>query len=308
MRISTLQEQSSMVSSLQQATSQTLEEWNRVASGKKLNQPSDDPLTAVQIMEVNRRMTTTDIFLENIYALNSLLEHEDILLKDCVSRVGETRDIILQANNASLDNQSLQALGLEVTHIIDSLVSVLNTRDADGNYLFGGYKTFLSPVVFDTNGLPQINNNDSNRRQVMVTETASVEATDTAHSLCFAIPDSAGGTFNFLDVLIDLKNVLQSPPAHLSAPLIEGLKKVDLAADSFNGFQTDLGSRMKMLDNTAEGHQQYKLFCQKLVSDLADLDYASAVSRLNQSSAAMDAARKSLTTVSGLSLFHYINP
>ena len=297
-----------MLASLQQATSQSLDDWNRVASGKKLNQPSDDPLSAVQILEVNRRITTTDVFLENIHALNNLLEYEDILLKDCIARVGDTRDIILQANNASLDKQGLEALGQEVSHILDGFVSVLNTKDADGNYLFGGYKTFLAPVKVDNSGIPLINNDDSNQRQVMVTESTSVAATDTAHALCFAIPDGTGGSFNFLDTLVALKTALQNPSDGLTTLLQGKLAFVDQAADSFNGFQTDLGSKMKMLDGTSEGHRQYRLFCQKLLGDLGDVDYAATVSRLNQSSASIEAARKSLTVVSGLSLFQHIHP
>lgn len=297
-----------MLASLQQATSQSLDDWNRVSSGKKLNQPSDDPLAAVQILEVNRRITTTDVFLENIYTLNNQLEYEDILLKDCIERIGEARDIILQANNAALDKQGLEALGREVSHILDAFVSVLNTRDADGNYLFGGYRTFMAPVEMDAKGDPVINNDDSHQRQVMVTESASVEAIDTAHALCFAISDGAGGSFNFLDTLVALKTALQNPSDDLTTELQDKLKLVDRAADSLNGFQTDVGSRMKMLDSTAESHRQYKLFCQKLLGDLGDVNYAAAVSRLNQSSASIEAARKSLTLVSGLSLFQHIHP
>ena len=306
MRISTMQEQTSMLSSLQQATLQSVEDWNRVASGKKLNQPSDDPLTAVQILEVDRRIATTEIYLQNITTLSSLLDHEDILLKDCIEQVGQARDIVLSSNNAALDSQGLQAHGQNMSHIIDSIISVMNTRDADGHYLFGGSRSFDAPVVLDSDGLPSVGNDDNNQRQVLVTETAKVAGPDTAQSLCFAISDGNGGTFNLLDVMIALRDQLSVASPDFADDIPEHLEKIDRASDSLNGIQTALGARTNMLTSTADGHSHYKLFCQKLVGDLGDLDYAATVTHLNQSMITVEAARKSLSSVSGLSLFQYI--
>ncbi|MCL6269558.1 flagellar hook-associated protein FlgL [Sansalvadorimonas sp. 2012CJ34-2] len=306
MRISTLQEQTSMLSHLQAATSRSNSDWNRVASGKKLNQPSDDPLSAVQILEVNRRITATDVYLQNIAALNDLLGHEDILLKEGINLVGRARDVILQSNNAAMDDIGLQAHGREVAHIIDSLVTVVNTRDADGNYLFGGHKIYDAPIVIESDGRLRVNNDNASQRKVMVTETASVSGPDNAHELCFHINDGAGGTFNLLTVLVELKGHLLTPPSDLSSRLTVALDKMDKAADCLNSHQTNLGARLNMLGETADNHREYKIFCQKLAGDLGDLDYAAAVSRLSQSTTAMDAARKSLTSVGSLSLFQYL--
>ncbi len=308
MRISTLQEQAGMLAHLQQASNQSVSDWNRVASGKKLNQPSDDPLAAVQILDVNRRITTTDIYLQNISTLSELIGHEEILLRECIGLVDKTREIIIQSNNAAVDQTGLQAHSREIAHIIDSLVTVMNTRDASGNYLFGGYKIYDAPVVIGANGEPRIHNSNNGHRQVMVTEAASVDGPDSAHDLCFSISDGEGGTFNLLAVLVELRTSLAAGSSQLPDKLAGALLKMDWAADSFNGFQTNLGARLNMLEATAESHKAYKLFCQKLAGELGDLDYAAAVSRLNQSTTAMDAARKSLSSVGNLSLFQYIKP
>ena len=80
-RISTLQEHSAMLASLQNAVAGSQAQSNRVASGRAFNQPADDPLAAVRLMTVNRRIAAMDIYLEKIDDLNSSLAQEDIMLR-----------------------------------------------------------------------------------------------------------------------------------------------------------------------------------------------------------------------------------
>ncbi len=304
MRISTMQEQAGMLSSLQQANSQAFQDWNRLASGKKFNQPSDDPLSAVQLLEVNRRLGSTEIYQQNIAALNDLLKQEEIVLRSCIDNIGQARDIILKANNGAMDDLGLQALGQEVSHIIDSLVSLINTRDANGNYLFGGFHSSEQPVVIEKGELV-VENDDLNRRSVMVTKSSRVIGPNTAQSLCFDIKNGKE-SFNLLEMLTAFKKQLMGTSTEPPAPFTDLLKKIDIAADNFNSAQTELGAKLSMLERTSDSHGQYKMFCQELAGNLGDLDYAATITHLNQSMVAMEAARKSLSVVSQVSLFQYL--
>jgi flagellar hook-associated protein 3 FlgL len=77
---------------------------------------------------------------------------------------------------------------------------------------------------------------------------------------------------------------------------------------AFGGLDHDgfVGSRLNAIDTqTALGSSQ-QLQLKTLVSQLQDLDYASAITTLNQQMTSLSAAQQSYTLTQGLSLFKYL--
>lgn len=70
--------------------------------------------------------------------------------------------------------------------------------------------------------------------------------------------------------------------------------------------QSSVGARLNLIDNVRNSNADIRLATQESLSELQDLDFAAAVSKLTQETFILEAAQASFARVSGLSLFNYI--
>jgi flagellar hook-associated protein 3 FlgL len=72
------------------------------------------------------------------------------------------------------------------------------------------------------------------------------------------------------------------------------------------GVQTELGARLNLVDSTETDNEDVSLITSAVQSELRDLDYAEAISRLSLETTVLEAAQQSYVKVAGLSLFNFI--
>lgn len=84
------------------------------------------------------------------------------------------------------------------------------------------------------------------------------------------------------------------------------LQNLDQAAGSFLSTRTQIGARMNTLDAQTSLGADMKLQFDTTLSDLQDLDYASAASKFSQQQSALDAAQQAYVKMQNLSLFNYL--
>lgn len=151
-----------------------------LASGKKVNRPSDEPIAYEQIMKFRT-------VLHNI-AKRSLSVHEAasrLNLSESVIGSAETialrgKEIALQERNATSSAATRQAVAKEVHQLLLSLVDTANTK-INERYLFSGFETqtaafALSTLVSSSGRSPSISANDDNTgttSSTVVIQTAS---------------------------------------------------------------------------------------------------------------------------------------
>lgn len=84
------------------------------------------------------------------------------------------------------------------------------------------------------------------------------------------------------------------------------LQNLDQAATNFMNTRTRIGARMNTLDQQSDIGSDVKLSYDSTLSDLNDLDYASAASKYTQQQTALDAAQQAYVKMQNLSLFNYL--
>ena len=94
--------------------------------------------------------------------------------------------------------------------------------------------------------------------------------------------------------------------AKLTNDLGQALGTVDQAMEHLQSRRTILGNRLQSLDTRIEENADKRLRLEKEVSEIQDLDFAEAVSRLNLQSTALQAAQQAYVKIQGLSLFNYL--
>ncbi|MGR6874897.1 flagellar hook-associated protein FlgL [Pseudomonas sp. HK3] len=82
------------------------------------------------------------------------------------------------------------------------------------------------------------------------------------------------------------------------------LKNLDFAQTSVSEVRSELGGRLNTIENIDNLHQDVDLVSQEVLSNLQDVDFAEAVSRLSLQSFLLEAAQQSFTQINRLSLFN----
>lgn len=103
-----------------------------------------------------------------------------------------------------------------------------------------------------------------------------------------------------------LKSLQDNPEdsASLNVLIENSLSNLDFAQTSVSEVQSEIGGRLNTLDNIDNLHQDVDLVSQDILSQLQDVDFAEAVSRLSLESFLLEAAQQSFTQVNRLSLFN----
>jgi flagellar hook-associated protein 3 FlgL len=84
------------------------------------------------------------------------------------------------------------------------------------------------------------------------------------------------------------------------------LGDVDQATGHIIDARSEVGSRLRALDDETSLGEDFELQLTQTLSDIRDLDYAEALSRLSQQLFGLDAAQKAYAQTQNLSLFRYL--
>jgi flagellar hook-associated protein 3 FlgL len=94
--------------------------------------------------------------------------------------------------------------------------------------------------------------------------------------------------------------------AQFSHGIGASISNLDQALERTVTVRADLGSRLSAIDSAAATREDEAVDLQSLLSDLRDVDYAAAISKLNQEYAGLQAAQAAYTRIAQMSLFDYL--
>lgn len=122
-------------------------------------------------------------------------------------------------------------------------------------------------------------------------------------------PSSNQDVFTTLNELI---TALEAPVSGQSAQALlnnrvgQSLPALDQALDHLIDRRADVGARLHALDDQDAINADFSLELTRSLSDLRDLDYAEAISRLNQQLFSLEVAQSSFARLQGLTLFRFL--
>ncbi|MBU0611489.1 MAG: flagellar hook-associated protein FlgL [Armatimonadetes bacterium] len=128
--------------------------YGQLSSGKRLQQPGDDPAATVRALRAHA--TLNELAARQTVARQGqqLIGATDTALGDLASTLSQAKDLCLQANTSTLTAAERGALAAQVRSLSASLVTTGNT-EVQGQYLFGGSQISTPPLREDeTANLP----------------------------------------------------------------------------------------------------------------------------------------------------------
>lgn len=125
-------------------------------------------------------------------------------------------------------------------------------------------------------------------------------------SIARSRPEDMFTTLTDLASTLDASTVTQAERARFSSDMATVLAQLDQVGDHLSSVRAEVGSRLQTIDNAQETLADRKVELESATSQLRDLDYAEAVSRMNQQLVGLQAAQASYSKIAQLSLFDYL--
>ncbi|HFK4760454.1 TPA: flagellar hook-associated protein FlgL [Citrobacter farmeri] len=309
MRVTAQQSYVSMNQSFNKLSSDLSHVVTEMATGKSILLPSDDPIAATRITQINRQQSAIEQYQSNIDSASAGMSQQESILDGVNNSLLAVRDDLLQAANGTNTADSLDSLGQEIESLTQSMVAALNYQDEDGHYVFGGTINDQPPIVaVDDNGDGVTDSysyqGNSEHRETTVSNGVEVDTN-------VAVSDFFGSNLDVLNTLTSLSQELQDPSVDPADPQVQSdianaIDVVDQASDSLNSSIASLGETQNTMSMLSGAQTDISTSNEQLVSSLSDLDYGPASITFTGLEMAMEATLKTYSKVSELNLFSVI--
>jgi len=192
MRISTRQIYTQGVEAFQQQQQKLAKLQEQISTGARLTKPSDDPAAASKILELEQTVSLNLQYQSNINLAEQRLNQQDAVLASYDNLLMRVRELAVQGNNAPLDAVARNAIAVEIDERLNELLSLANTIDANGDYLFAGYQNDNAPFTKSITGSrDHVNfNGDAGVKAVQISQVRQLDVDIPGSEIFLEIPSA----------------------------------------------------------------------------------------------------------------------
>ncbi|UPQ83014.1 flagellar hook-associated protein FlgL [Pseudomonas knackmussii] len=296
MRISNAQLTAMMHGSMNTSSEKLGKLMQQMATGERMLLPSDDPISAVRVLRIQREEATLTQYRTNIANVSGNLSKQEANLKAASDTMLNVRDMLLWAANGSNTSEDLAAIANELGTLEKTILSFANVRDEEGRYLFSGTLSDRPAISFDAATETYSLTGNDQYRQAAVANGVLVDENVTAAQVF-------GAGADMLNQLHALVKNLADPAIDAGAQINATLASLDATHGRLLGAVTELGGRQNTLTLLSSSNEDVSLVNQKIEGELSQLDYAGASIDLNNYQLSLQATQKTYLKINGLSLF-----
>ena len=275
----------------------------QLASAKQVLSPSDAPDQAAAIQRLKGEIQRQDSHADTLEVALRRYSAEETAITSANDIVVRLKELSLQAANDTYGPSDRQALAVEMQALRNQLLSLGNSRDDNGNYLFSGTRVSTPPFAEDADGRVSYMG-DQTRTRIPAGVERDVaytrSGTDVMARVIRSDDDSSMGFFDAIDALI--ADTIDGDTAGIST----GLDSLDQMISNLTYALAEVGADQNVVQSQLDVLSETALRLKSTLSNVEDLNYAEAVTRMNKEMMAMEAAMGSFAKISGLSLFDYI--
>jgi flagellar hook-associated protein 3 FlgL len=396
MRVTQSLEQTQFLSAIGTLESNINQTQNQMSSGLQFTTASQNPTAAGSVNNYEQALAQSQQYGTNATSAQTNLNTEDNALTQVQSQLQSLRSLALEANSGILTNSNLSAIATQAVQIQNSLLSLANTTNGNGEYIFGGFNAQTQPFTLSATGATY--NGDQGQRQVQIaagqtvadgdngdtvfnqiktgngTFTVSAAAGNTGSGVVgattvsnpaaynggsYAISFAAGGAyqvtqgatvvatgtytdggtiaFNGVQVTLSgqpatgdsftlapstnqslfttVQNLVNSLQTGVTTPasstalnnsINSAINNIDQALSQTSNVQASVGGRLNAITTQQSVATSQQTQLQQSITNLQGLDYAGAVTTLDQQNTTLSAALQAYTMTQGLSLFKFL--
>lgn len=152
MRISTTQFYETSAANYSRTYANVTKTGDEVASQVKLNTAADDPVGAARVLQLQQQGTLLNQYKSNIDTINTGVVNTETAMTAITSAIQRAQELTLAAGNATFTDKDRQANAAELKELQTQILGLMNSQDANGNYIFSGSKANTPPYVVNPDG------------------------------------------------------------------------------------------------------------------------------------------------------------
>ncbi|HEY8491250.1 MAG TPA: flagellar hook-associated protein FlgL [Dehalococcoidia bacterium] len=266
----------------------------QIATGKRVNRPSDDPSVAAQVMNYRSTLELQDQHMESIDAALRRLEATELAYGTMTDILQRARELAVRAGSGLLSQDQMQATAAEVEQLLTQAIQVGNTS-VGGVYIFGGHQTTAPP--FTAVGSPPTAvtyNGDAGLVDMEIAPGLTITAN---------VPGSQGLPAAFT-ALISLRDNLNAGNA--AAVSSTDVPQLGTALEGVLELRGLVGARMNRLERDRENLESTQLAIRGLLSKAEEADLADVVVRLTAQQNVYEASLKASARVVQSTLLDFL--
>ena len=274
----------------------------QLAVSKQILNPSDAPDQAAAIQRLKGEVERQESHVRTLQVAMRRYTGEETALKSANDLLIRLRELGVQAANDTLAPDDRKAIAVEMRALRDQLLSLGNTRDDSGNYLFSG--TRVNTPAFGQNAEGAVDyQGDQTQTRIPAGVERTVQFTRSGTDVFRRVVREDRSAVGFFDALDQMIEAVQTSK---TGGIQQGLYDINQMHNNLSLAQAQNGSDQQVVQSQLDVLQDTALRLKSTLSDIEDLDYAEAVTRMNKEALALQAAMGSFSKISSLTLFDYI--
>jgi flagellar hook-associated protein 3 FlgL len=286
-----------ILAALQQSQSTLNTALEQVSTGKSVNEPSDNPAAAADMVQNTIETSNVDQYTKNVTGELSMVQSADSALSSVVTSLTQAVTLGTEGANGTNSTANQQAIAQQVQGILASVVTQANLS-YQGAYLFGGTASTTTPYTADPSAPSGYTYNGNNN-------TNSVAIGDSTN-LQINLPGSqifSNSTSNVLESLSSLVSALQSG----NSSAISTATTAVTTALNYVGEQRVFYANAETQLNSQETYlQQETVNLSSQQTSLVGVDMAQAATELSQAETSNSAALAAAAKVLPDTLLNYL--
>jgi flagellar hook-associated protein 3 FlgL len=311
MRISNNLFTNDLLTQMNQLQSQQLQLQNETTTGLKVTLPEDDPSAMGQTLDLQSQSDANTQYQSNITQLQSTATLAASAMSSLQTITTQAAEIATEAGGVTSSTQ-LSTYATQVTNLIQEALQAANTKDTQGNYLFGGTVNNQAPFVATTDASGNVTavayqgNTDTSPSLIGPGQTVSVQvpgANTTGSGTTGLFADSRSGADLFGDLISLQQNLASGNTSAISSTNSPNLTKDE---DNITSNVAQNGVLQSTLQTAGTAATQLGTTLTTQTSNLTGADLTTTLTQLDQTETALQAALESGEKIMSLSILNYL--
>jgi flagellar hook-associated protein 3 FlgL len=276
-----------------------------IATGKRINNASDDPVGAAQAERAMTRIERIKIEQRAMDMQRSNMTLAESSLGEGIEYLQRSRELVIAARNGGLDLSQRTSIANEIQSLRNRLLQLANRQDSNGMALFGGLGSVASPFAEDALGAVSF----VGVAGIAATSDVSLPmALDGQSAFMFASATSPSSSiFNAMDATIAALKQSPTTVTALNSAITQGLTDIDTGLTQLNSARGQAGEYLNQSDRIENLLNTRNDQAETDRSRVQDLDMAEGISKMQSNQTAYEIALKSYAQLQQMSLFNFLN-
>jgi flagellar hook-associated protein 3 FlgL len=278
----------------------------QLSTTKQINKPSDAPDQAATITRLKSAIDRQNAYVSTINSVKDKLSQQETAASNATDVLTRLKELTIQAANDTYSGVDRKSIDLEVRQLRDQLLSLANTQDVNGNFIFSGSRVGKQAFATDENG-KLVYQGDQTVSATGVGDQSAVDinrsGTNPFDKIVRLDENNKKMAVGFFQVIDDLSAALQS---NNSGDIKRAVGEMTTLQQGLSDSLASIGAATNKIDNQASLAEENVLRMKSTLSQVEDTDYTEAITKMNKDILALQAAQSSFAKIAQLNLFDYI--